>query len=117
MKAIAWLFRLAFFLLALWFALKNTTPVTVRLTESIAWTDVPLIAVMLACLVAGALTTVIVLAPRIWRGSRAERAARTHGPAPAGTTPPRELAGDRVADAARNIGAVGQWDADTRYPR
>ena len=70
MKAIAWLIRLVFFLLVLWFALKNTTPVPVRLTEKVVWNDVPLIVVMLVCLVIGALAGAAALAPRLFRGRR-----------------------------------------------
>jgi uncharacterized integral membrane protein len=118
MKAIAWLFRLAFFLIALWFALKNTAPVTVRLTESIAWTDVPLIVVMLVCLTIGALGALIALVPRLLARSQPDVARprpKTLGLLrPTGT---HEVAEDRVAEAARNIGAVGHLDADTRAPR
>lgn len=118
MKAIAWLVRLVFFLLVLWFALKNTTPVPVRLTERIVWADVPLIVVMLACLVVGALGGAAAVAPMLLRRrrklARREREARNDF---AATNPPTELPADRLADAARNIGAVGQLDADTRFPR
>ena len=118
MKAIAWLIRLVFFLLVLWFALKNTTPVAVRLTEKVVWNDVPLIVVMLVCLVIGALAAAAALAPRLLRGprrpSRHEREVLDDATT---TIAPRELPADRLADAARNIGAVGQLDADTRFPR
>ena len=118
MRAIAWLVRLVFFLLVLWFALKNTTPVPVRLTERVVWNDVPLIVVMLACLVLGAVASAIALAPRLLR--RRRRSARDDRDALAEamtTVQPGELPGDRLVDAARNIGAVGQLDADTRFPR
>lgn len=118
MKAIAWLIRLVFFLLVLWFALKNTTPVPVRLTEQFVWNDVPLIVVMLACFVVGAIGGAAALAPLLLRRRRRlaqrERKARDEF---ATTTRPTELPADRLADAARNIGAVGQLDADTRFPR
>lgn len=117
MKAIVWLFRLAFFLVALWFALKNTAPVTVRLTESIAWTDVPLIVVMLTCLVIGALAALLALAPKLLARARpAEPKARpkTLGMLRAARAP--EVADDRIADAARNVGAVGELD-DSSAPR
>ncbi len=118
MNAIAWLIRLVFFLLVLWFALKNTTPVAVRLTEQVVWNDVPLIVVMIACLVIGALATAAALAPRLLRGSRKPSRHEREVMMDATTTlPPRELPADRLADAARNIGAVGQLDADTRFPR
>jgi uncharacterized integral membrane protein len=117
MKAIAWLIRLLFFLIVLWFALKNTTPVPVRLTEKIVWNDVPLIVVMLVCLVVGALAGAAALAPRLLRARR--YAVRTERPPLAArpATLPDAVPADRLADAARNIGAVGQLDADTRIPR
>jgi uncharacterized integral membrane protein len=118
MNAIAWLIRLVFFLLVLWFALKNTTPVAVRLTEKVVWNDVPLIVVMLVCLAIGALATAAALAPRLLRGPRRpSRHERELMPDANTTLPPHELPADRLADAARNIGAVGQLDADTRFPR
>ena len=118
MNAIAWLIRLVFFLLVLWFALKNTTPVAVRLTEQVVWNDVPLIVVMLVCVVIGALGAAAALAPRLLRGSRRPSRLEREMMADATTTlPPREVPADRLADAARNIGAVGQLDADTRFPR
>jgi putative membrane protein len=118
MKAIAWLVRLVFFLLVLWFALKNTTPVPVRLTEKVVWNDVPLIVVMLACLVVGALAGAAALAPRLFRGHRRpSRHGRELLAETITTIQPGELPADRLADAARNIGAVGQLDADTRIPR
>ncbi len=49
MNVIAWLLRLLFFLAVLWFALKNTMPVTLRLTETLRWDAVPLVVVMLGC--------------------------------------------------------------------
>jgi lipopolysaccharide assembly protein A len=118
MKAIAWLVRLVFFLLVLWFALKNTTPVPVRLTEKVVWNDVPLIVVMLVCLVIGALAGAAALAPRLFRGRRRpSKRERDLLAESATTTQPGEVPADRLADAARNIGAVGQLDADTRFPR
>jgi len=118
MKAIAWLVRLVFFLLVLWFALKNTTPVAVHLTERVAWNDVPLIVVMLVCLVVGALGGAAALAPRLFRnGRRTSRHEREMLADTTTTIQPGELPADRLADAARNIGAVGQLDADTRFPR
>jgi uncharacterized integral membrane protein len=117
MKAIAWLIRLVFFLLVLWFALKNTTPVPVRLTEKVVWNDVPLIVVMLVCLVIGALAGAAALAPRLFRGRRRQSRRERDLLAESATTIQQEVPADRLADAARNIGAVGQLDADTRFPR
>ncbi|MCX7901211.1 MAG: lipopolysaccharide assembly protein LapA domain-containing protein, partial [Burkholderiaceae bacterium] len=101
MKVIAWLLRLLFFLLVLWFALKNTTPVPVRITERIVWDGVPLIVVMLACLLIGALAMAAALAPRLMRLRRqAQRTQRTVSTA-APTTMPSATTPDRLADAAR----------------
>lgn len=117
MKAIAWLIRLLFFLIVLWFALKNTTPVPVRLTETMVWNDVPLIVVMLVCLVIGALAGAAALAPRLFRLRRQTVRGRPPALAARPTTLAGELPADRLADAARNVGAVGQLDGDTRFPR
>lgn len=117
MKAIAWLIRLLFFLIVLWFALKNTTPVPVRLTETMVWNDVPLIVVMLLCLVIGALAGAAALAPRLFRLRRQMVRERPPALAERPTTLAGELPADRLADAARNVGAVGQLDSDTRFPR
>ncbi len=52
-----------FFLLVLWFALKNTTPVPVHFTaRTSAGSNVPLIVVMLACIAIGALLGALALA-------------------------------------------------------
>ncbi len=118
MNAITWLFRLAFFLLVLWFALKNTAPVAVRFTEDLIWADVPLIVVMLACVCVGALGGAAALAGKVFR-LRRELATRDAPAFPARppTTVRHDLPADELAEAARNIGAVGQLDADTRMPR
>ena len=111
MNVIAWLLRLLFFLAVLWFALKNTMPVTVRLTETLRWDDVPLVLVMLGCLLAGMLLGAVALAPRLYRLHR--RAAALHGgekrlhAAPAAEA---EVGGDRLANVARRAGAVGELD-------
>ena len=60
MKLAAWLLKLGFFLLVLWFALRNTTPVPVRLSSELVW-DVPLIVVMLVCVALGALLNIFLL--------------------------------------------------------
>jgi uncharacterized integral membrane protein len=111
MNVIAWLLRLLFFLAVLWFALKNTMPVTVRLTERLRWDDVPLVLVMLGCLLLGMLLGAVALAPRLYRLRRRAAAAdsgesrRRAAPAEAG-----EVGGDRLANAARRAGAVGELD-------
>jgi hypothetical protein len=79
---------------------------------------VPLIVVMLVCLVIGALGGAAALAPRLFRrGRRPSRHEREMLADTTTTIQPGELPADRLADAARNIGAVGQLDADTRFPR
>ena len=111
MNVIAWLLRLLFFLAVLWFALKNTMPVSVRLSEGLRWDDVPLVLVMLACLLVGMLLGAAALAPRLYRLHRRAAAVdsgdrRTHA-APAAET---EVGGDRLASVARRAGAVGELD-------
>jgi uncharacterized integral membrane protein len=111
MNVIAWLLRLLFFLAVLWFALKNTMPVTVRLGENLRWDDVPLVLVMLGCLLAGMLLGALALAPRLYRlhrraaaldsGERRMRAAPSDD---------AEVGGDRLANVARRAGAVGELD-------
>jgi uncharacterized integral membrane protein len=111
MNVIAWLLRLLFFLAVLWFALKNTMPVTVRLTEQLRWDEVPLVLVMLGCLLAGMLLGALALAPRLYRlhrraatfdsGEQRRRAAPVEQP---------EAGADSLANAARRAGAVGELD-------
>jgi uncharacterized integral membrane protein len=111
MNTIAWLLRLAFFLGVLWFALKNTMPVTVRLTETLRWDDVPLVVVMLGCLLIGMLLGAMALAPRLYRLHR-RAAARDEAMASARSAAPTIDAGaDTLANAARRAGAVGGLDA------
>jgi uncharacterized integral membrane protein len=116
MNVLAWLLRLLFFLAILWVALKNTMPVTVRLTETLRWDDVPLVLVMLGCLLIGMLLGAMALAPRLYRLHRRAAAARVgeqrSGAAPAVEPEP---GGDRLASMARRAGAVAELDAtDTR---
>lgn len=114
MNAFAWLIRLAFFAIVLWFALKNLTPVPVRLTETLHWEGVPLIVVMLACLLIGVLAGAIAMAPRVFRLRRQLAAAE----AKAAQAPPTIRRGPStitgMADVARNAGAVGELNGDTR---
>lgn len=112
MNVIAWLLRLLFFLAVLWFALKNTMPVTVRLSENLHWDGVPLVLVMLGCLLLGMLLGAIALAPRLYRLHRRNAALgsgeRRMRAAP---LPETEAGGDRLANVARRAGAVGEFDA------
>jgi uncharacterized integral membrane protein len=107
MRLMAWLVKIGFFLLVLWFALKNTTPVPVRLT-SVAWDHVPLILVMLVCVAVGALLGALALALPIYRMRREVTALRQLSPAPIGP----EVVVDRMTSAARQSGAVAEV-ADT----
>jgi len=111
MNTIAWLLRLAFFLGVLWFALKNTMPVTLRLTETLRWDEVPLVVVMLGCLFAGMLLGALALAPRLYRLHR--RAAALESGSRQATAAPVTVAagGDTLANVARRAGAVGEFDA------
>jgi uncharacterized integral membrane protein len=111
MNVLAWLLRLLFFLAVLWFALKNTMPVTVRLTESLRWDEVPLVLVMLGCLLVGMLLGAIALAPRLYRLHR--RAAVADSDEKRARAAPQaevEVGGDRIANVARRAGAVGELD-------
>ena len=111
MKLLAWLLKLAFFLLVLWFALKNTTPVSVRFTADSSWDQVPLIVVMLVCVGLGALLGALALALpmyRMRRESAQQRRAIVRPPTlePAG--------GERLASAARQSGAVAELGTSER---
>lgn len=104
MTLLSWILKLGFFLLVLWFALKNTTPVPVRLTADIAWDRVPLILVMLVCVAVGALLGALALALPIYRMRREVQHLR-------GSSVPNtggESAADRMASAARQSGAVAE---------
>ncbi len=121
MNVVAWVLRLLFFLAIVWFALKNTMPVTVRLTEALHWDEVPLVLVMLGCLLLGMLLGAMALAPRLYRLHRRAAAAQTGQQraraAPAETA---EAGADRLANVARRAGAVGELDASdttTAAPR
>ena len=117
MQLLAWLVRLAFFALVLWFALKNTTPVPLRLTETLYWDGVPLILVILACLVVGVLAGAAALAPRLFRMRRQVAALSSHVTRVQVAEAAADRNNDRLASAARNAGAAGQLDGDTQFPR
>jgi uncharacterized integral membrane protein len=102
MRLLAWIVKLGFFLLVLWFSLKNTTPVPVRLTASLVWDNVPLIMVMLTCVAVGALLGALALALPIYRMRREVNQLRRDGLAGV----PVESAEARMAAAARQSGAV-----------
>lgn len=102
MKLVAWLLKLGFFLLVLWFALKNTTPVPIHFSSALVWEQVPLIVVMLVCVALGALLGALALALPIYKMRREMAQLRRLSPAP--TSP--ESSAERIASAARQSGAV-----------
>lgn len=63
MRYLVWALRLLVFLAVLMFALKNTEPVTVRFYAEHLVTQVPLIVVMLACFVLGAVLGLLLTVP------------------------------------------------------
>lgn len=117
MQLLGWLIRLAFFAVVLWFALKNTTPVPLRLTETFGWDGVPLILIILGCLVVGVLAGAAALAPKVFRLRRQVAALSNQASRAKVAEAAAERYNDRLANAARNAGAVGQLDADTQFPR
>ena len=70
MDVIAWIGRLAFFLVVLWLALENTATVPLRVTSTLQWHDVPLLAVILVCFVVGVCAGTLALMPRLVRLQR-----------------------------------------------
>lgn len=58
MRVLTWAIRLAIFLFLLAFAARNTDPVTLRFYFDLAW-QMPLVALLLAFFVAGALLGVV----------------------------------------------------------
>lgn len=117
MQFVGWLVRLAFFALVLWFALKNTTPVPLRLSETLYWEHVPLILIILGCLVIGVVTGAAALAPRVYRLRRRVAALSNQATRAKVAEAAAERYNDQLANAARNAGAAGQLDADSRFPR
>jgi putative membrane protein len=111
MDLIAWIGRLIFFLLVFWLALENTARVPLRLTSTIQWQDVPLLAVILVCFVAGVLAGTLALAPRLIRQQR-QLAQPRHAQASAEQA--AELA---LTRAARQGGAAGDLELETRGRR
>jgi uncharacterized integral membrane protein len=111
MDLIAWFGRLVFFLLALWLALENTATVPLRITSSIHWQDVPLLAVILVCFVAGVLAGSLALLPRLIRLQRQLARPTT---TPAGE---QQAAESALTRAARQGGAAGDLELETRGRR
>lgn len=115
MRVIGWLLGAAYFVVVLMFALKNGTLIPVRITNSIVWNDVPLVVLILSCFFAGVIAGWFAWVPGVLKLRRQlavlERRSRR-----ADTLELAERRTDRLADAARNAGAIGDLDADTRTP-
>ncbi len=110
MKLAAWLLKLGFFLLVLWFALKNTTPVPIRFSSEFVWEHVPLIVVMLVCVALGALLGALALALPIYKMRREMAQLRRLNPIPSTA----ESSAERMASAARQSGAVAGLETGER---
>lgn len=110
MRLLAWLLKLGFFLLVLWFALKNTTPVPVRFSAEFSLERVPLIVVMLICIAFGALLGALALALPIYRMRREVLRLRAASP----TMPEPDALAERGLSAARQSGAVAELGAGDR---
>lgn len=108
MKLLAWLVKLGFFLLVLWFALMNTTPVPVRFSADFTLERVPLIVVILICVALGALLGALALALPTYRMRREVMRMRAAAPAP---PPEPEAVAERGLSAARRSGAVAELGA------
>jgi putative membrane protein len=104
MKLVAWIVKLGFFLLVLWFALKNTTPVPVRFSADLVWEHVPLIVVMLVCVALGALLGALALSLPIYKMRREMAQLRRLSPMQSTA----ESSAERMASAARQSGAVAE---------
>lgn len=70
MRYLVWILRLVVFVVVLLFALKNTGPVDVNFFADYVVTDVPLIVVMLAVFILGALFGLLITAPVVVRRRR-----------------------------------------------
>ena len=110
MKLLAWLLKLGFFLLVLWFALKNTTPVPVRFSADLVWEHVPLIVVMLVCVGLGALLGALALSLPIYKMRREVAQLRRVSARPSSA----ESSAERMASAARQSGAVAELGTGER---
>lgn len=116
MDVLGWLIRLVFFIVALWFALQNTVPVPLRLSPNQGWNQVPLVIVILACFVAGAIAGMLALVPHLLRQRRRiALLSRTAGQQ--AVSAHSEIAPESLSDVARRVGAVGGLDTETRTRR
>ena len=111
MDLIAWIGRLIFFLLALWFAMENTATVPLHLGATVQWQAVPLPFVMLGCFLAGAVAGSLALLPRMLRLRRQiTQPARTERAV-------QQAAEIALTRAARQGGAAGDLELETRTRR
>lgn len=101
MRLLAWIVKLGIFLLLLWFALKNTTPVPVHFTARASWDSVPLIVVMVTCIAIGALLGALALALPIYRVRRELTRLRRQSASIA-----TDSSNESITAAARGSGAV-----------
>ena len=70
MRLLITLFRIGLFLLALWFALKNTGLVSITFLTSETTTEMPLIVVMLLCFGLGTLFGLLAMLPGMFQRRR-----------------------------------------------
>lgn len=70
MRYLVWILRLVIFVVVLLFALKNTAPVDVRFFADHVISGVPLIVVMLAVFILGAVFGLLIMAPAMMRRRR-----------------------------------------------
>ena len=110
MRLLAWMVKLGFFLLVLWFALKNTAPVPVRFTADFTLDRVPLIVVMLICVAVGALLGALALALPIFKMRR--EVMRLRATMPVAASPDAIV--ERDLSAARQSGAVAELGSGDR---
>ncbi|MBY4895600.1 lipopolysaccharide assembly protein LapA domain-containing protein [Cupriavidus sp. AU9028] len=92
MKLVAWIIRIILFALLFVLALRNTAEVSLQLFFDAVW-QAPLILILLAAFLLGAVAAIAAVAPRLMRQRieiarlrRAAGAARVEPVAPAGTT-------------------------------
>ncbi len=105
MDLLAWIGRLIFFLVVLWIALENPATVPLRLSATLSWPNVPLLAVILGSFVIGVLAGTIAMLPKLFRLHRRLRHATDRKSA-------RPNAEASLMHAARQGGAVGDVDFD-----
>ena len=114
MTLLGWIFRLAFFVVLFWFALKNTDPVTLHLGGNTVIEHVPLVVALLGCIVLGAVAGILAMVPTVARLGRRVTQLERRPRADAGEA---SRTAELLAAAARDAGAVGELDADTRVSR